>query len=451
MADGSVAEAQNDGGGRGELAFAIVVCALAMFLPVLIIQHGYDAFTSEHGVALEGAAGATLALAVVLRTVSRTVLRTIVRTSARAGLKAGVKGAMQGALRVATRNLFASIFKSAFGGALAGTREKPTEPADVRKANLRSLMFASVLLYASWVIVIGFGQPFGALMTAEQTIAAEKAEAERVQEALDGRPRPEHQAFAVREKIVAQNSAIREKQRQLKGERNIERQGVLRNELALLTSEATLLQSDLQELLSLSGGRYSPPPEIASEELQPTALDHAVEWLFTRAPYPGETPWKSPIIWGGAALFVLPLWFIYFAQAGAARREGVLLRHETGPDGGLIQLYFAGAFSYMPLSSDVIVEGDMAQKGRVSLVGLLAPTGVSIALWLVWKLGGGTLTPLLFASDAFLIYPMVQCFPLAPLDGVHVWRWKKGLWVAVFVFVMGAFLFMGSEGLKNVI
>ncbi len=450
MADGSVAEAQN-GGGRGELVFALVVCALAMFLPVLIIQQGYDAFTSEHGATLEGAAGATLALAVVLRTVSRTVLRTIVRTSARAGLKAGVKGAMQGALRVATRNLFASIFKSAFGGALSRGKEKPTEPAAVRKANMRSLMFASVLLYASWVIVIGFGQPFATLMTAQQTVAAEQAEAARVASVLADRPRPEHEAYGVQQKILEQNVLIRAKQHQLKGERSIERQGVLRNDLALMTSEVTLLQSDLQELLSRSGGRIARPIEAQAEEIDPTAFDNAIEWLFTRAPYPGETPWKSPIIWAGAALFVLPLWFIYFAQAGAARREGVLIRHETGPDGGLIQLYFAGAFSYMPLSSDVIVEGDMAQKGRVSLVGLLAPTAVSIGLWLVWKLGGGTLTPLLFASDAFLIYPMVQCFPLAPLDGVHVWRWKKGVWVAVFFFVMGAFLFMGSEGLKNVI
>ena len=91
----------------------------------------------------------------------------------------------------------------------------------------------------------------------------------------------------------------------------------------------------------------------------------------------------------------------------------------------------------------------MEQKGRVSLVGLIAPTLVSIALWATWKATG--LTWVLLASDAFLIYPMIQSFPLAPLDGVHVWRWKKRVWCAVFVFVMGAFLFMGSEGLKNVI
>ena len=35
-----------------------------------------------------------------------------------------------------------------------------------------------------------------------------------------------------------------------------------------------------------------------------------------------------------------------------AKREGKQLILETGPIGGVIQLYFAGAFLFMPLTSD---------------------------------------------------------------------------------------------------
>ena len=127
------------------------------------------------------------------------------------------------------------------------------------------------------------------------------------------------------------------------------------------------------------------------------------------------------------------------------------MRHETGVDGGFIQLYFAGAFSFMPLTSDVITEGTQEDKGHVSVVGLVVPTLFSLLLWAVWKATGGVHMPILLAADAFLIYPMVQTFPLNPLDGVQVWRWSRWRWFVVFGFVMSAFMFVGSEGLKNVI
>ena len=138
-------------------------------------------------------------------------------------------------------------------------------------------------------------------------------------------------------------------------------------------------------------------------------------------------------------------------DAEAGQPSPLCGRHETGVDGGLIQLYFAGAFSFMPLTSDVIVEGEAADKGWVSTVGLLAPVAVSVALWAAWRAGGAVNPWILLAADAFLIYPMVQTFPLSPLDGVHVWRWGRARWCAVFAVVMTAFILVGSEGLKNVI
>lgn len=443
-----------EGGGTGEIVFAIVVCALAMFLPIVLIEHGYEQFTREHGITREGAAGATVALAVVLRTVSRTVLRTIMRTSARTGLRAGVKSVMGGVLRVATRNLFASYVKTAVGDSVSSGHTENADAPTRRHANLRSLLLGSVLLYASWVIVIGFGQPFGSLMTAEQATVAQEAEAKALAEALDeartDRAHPEFLAWELDQRRDTVRDAVRAKRKELKGSRELDEQTRLANELSDLNAELIVVQTELSDALILSGDHMA-QPNAEEKSRERKAAAELERWLFTRAAYPGPTPWGSPLIWGGAILFVLPLWLIFFTQSGVARRLGVPLRHETGVDGGLIQLYFAGALSFMPLSSDVEVDGTTAERGRVSLAGLVVPTVISIALWLFWKLTGGTTQMVLLASDAFLIYPMVQCFPLDPLDGSRLYRWHRGIWLAVFVVVLSAFIFMGSEGLKNVI
>jgi hypothetical protein len=435
-----------EGGGALETVIAVAICALALIGPLIYIQYRYDVFTSEHGMAREGAAGAGLAMAVVFRTVSRTVLRTIVRTSARAGMRASMKGAMQSGMRVATRGLFASMFKSV-ADRRGSPKPKPTDPAGIRRANFKSLAFASVLLYASWVIVIGLGQPFEKLMTAEQAEAAqllEKTEAKK----LADRPRPQHQAWDLDVAVKAKQSELRETRKAYKGARDPAEQGRLQAILIIENTELDDLQIQFQDALTKAGGKKSQkqPPPVQGE---PTVFDDAVAWLFTRAPYPGHVPWSSPIIWGGAVVFTLPLWFIFFCQSGMARARKLVLRHETGIDGGAIQLYFAGAFSFMPLTSDVVVEGDDRERGIVALVGLLAPTLLAMALWFAAKTTGSL--PLLLASDAFLIYPMVQTFPLDPLDGMRVWRWSKLVWTGVFILVMSVFMFAGSEGLKSVI
>jgi len=435
-----------EGGGTGEMIFAVVVCMLAMFLPVLLIERGYENFVSVHGMVREGAAGATLALAVVLRM----VMRNIIRTSARAGLRAGVKSAMGGVLRIATRNLFASFFKTAMGERFSSGHRENEDAATLRRNNMRSLLMASALLYVSWVIVIGFGQPFSDLMTAQQAVVAEKVESEALTKARANSKQPGIIAWELDMRRNALREAVIAKRKELKGARDLTEQTRIADELSELNADLTIAQTELADALMKSGGRLTHPEDLEKNKERKEAAK-LQRWLFTRSPYTGHVPWSSPVIWGAAALFVLPLWFIYFTQARVARRLGVPLRHETGIDGGLIQLYFAGAFSFMPLSSDVVIKGTTAERGRVSLAGVLTPMAVSIALWLVWKLTGGTLRPLLLASDAFLLYPMVQCFPLDPLDGSRLYRWHRGIWLAVFVFVMGTFVFMGSEGLKNVI
>jgi len=438
-AEPSGTETEEEGGGWLEIAIAVLISAFFLLAPLIYFDYRYELFISESGAIREGAAGATLALAVIFRTVSRTVLRTIIRTSARAGMKASMKGALQAGMRV----LFASMFKGAFG-----KRKERVDPSQVRAANLKSLAFASVLLYASWVIVVGLGQPFEGLKTAEEAEAAEVAEAEERRKLLEKRRGPAIEAFKAQVEVDRLADEIRTKMKELKMERSAEGQRHIETELIILAHDEDDAKDALAAALDKSNGSVL-DPEVLRKEPPPTPADKVFERFFARAPYPGATAWGSMVIWLGGLVIVLPLWFIYFVQSGVAKSLGSLLRHETGVDGGVIQLYFAGAFSFMPLTSDVIVEGDDKTKGKVALAGLLAPSFAAMALWAGWKVTG--MIELLFAADAFLIYPMVQTFPLDPLDGVRVWRWNKFIWFLVFLFIMTGFMLAGSEGLKNVI
>ena len=104
----------------------------------------------------------------------------------------------------------------------------------------------------------------------------------------------------------------------------------------------------------------------------------------------------------------------------------------------------------MPLTSDVEVpKANTAQRARVAIVGLLVPTVIAVGFWYAFKVT--KIPELLFVADAFLIYPMVQCFPLHPLEGIFIWRWKKIYWVELFLIIMSMFMLAASEGLQNVI
>ncbi len=440
--DPSMGSLDDRGGGAMETVIAVIICAIAMLGPVLYIQYRYDAFVAESGEIREGAAGATLVLAVILRTVSRTLLRTVVRASARAGLKASIKSALKTALRLGSRLLLSSIFKSFFDEEEAG---RPTDPVAIQRANLKSLAIGSGLVVASWVIVLGLGQPFAELLTeaeAAEVAVQQQADLEARLAELEARVPPEVEAWQKGQVLAEKRAELFEARQALAaadGKTERATRTALVDALAIDLADAN---ADFATALARAKGRVMPPKEIAAPEPEGDPL-------VVRAPYPGPTSWGAPVLWLGGLLAAMPMWFIYFAQSASAKREGVTLYHETGLDGGLIQLYFAGAFSFMPLTSDVVIEGDAAQQGRVAVAGLLAPLGAALVLYGAWKVTG--LSALLLASDLFLIYPLVQCFPLSPLDGQRLWRWHRGIWFAVFVAVLGVFIFIGSEGLKSVI
>ena len=422
-----------------ERAIAFVLCLVVLVLPMVYIQDGYDAFTSEHGEAREGAAGAGLALAVVFRTVSRTVLRTIVRTSARAGVRASLKGAVKNAARTAIRSQTSGILKK-------GLEEK----SEKKISNIKSLLFGSGLLYASWIIVIGLGQPYQGLLNKEDSIAKELQDQQEEEKLRLSIAEPAIEAWRKQKIFNDEQQKLKDLREEKKLQRDATKQEQIEAQIELQKLEVTKANFELTQALQASKDRVMDPNENQEQEKhEPSVIEGAIQYLMTYAPYPGKVTWDSPIIWLGGIVMFLPLWFIFFFQNLAAKKLGAVLSHETEWIGGSIQLYFAAAFSFMPLTSDVMIDTTVEKRGWIALAGLIPATLVAGVLWFVWKQTGNEM--ILFVADAFLLFPMVQIFPLEPLEGIHLWRWKKLGWLLAFFIIMGMFLFAGSEALKNVI
>ena len=648
-----------------ERAIAFILCLVALILPMIIIENGYDEFTAQHGEAREGAAGAGLALAVVFRTVSRTVLRTIVRTSARAGVRASLKGAMKNVARTAIRSQTSHLLKK-------GLDEKQKEN---NRSNIKSLFFGSGLLYVSWLIVIGLGQPYKDLLNKEDSMAQAKQEQEEEEALRLKMAKPAIEAWKKQKIFEKEQTKLENLRVARKSERDAVKQRKIASEIELQKLAVTQANFEFNQAYQVSKERVMDPnAHLEREEQEPTALEEFINYLMTYAPYPaepkvgtivqvelsdilleeeekkeqplkeepleekneikedkkdvpeekveekkeekeekplqekklpfdeevrerlevleatvseltkeeeivsppeeqseaskekqeekvekkeepkkeeieekkkieekktkriekllisveitdsaaieknhieiekvgqgyqikdnnttlklgwnslrnglhlqfpdkvlsaenieveganvalqsqtqkdnkltvkfnGRTSLTSPIIWGGGIVMFLPLWFMFFFQDRMAKRLGTVINHETEWIGGGIQLYFAAAFSFMPLTSDVMADTTVKKRGLIALAGLIPPTLVAAILWYIWKQTGNKMV--LFVSDAFLIFPMVQIFPLDPLEGIHLWRWKKSGWLLSFFLIMGMFLFAGSEALKNVI
>lgn len=127
----------------------------------------------------------------------------------------------------------------------------------------------------------------------------------------------------------------------------------------------------------------------------------------------------------------LLLWFF-------SLRNGTVLKVQTSMEGILLQGYFTGALSYLPLASDLSIEGDIENRAKTHLGTIFSMLCASIVLHLM---GYFFTVPLLLCwSTHMLLYCFVISFPLQPLDGNGLFRYSKRLWFLVFSFVMLCFL-----------
>ena len=139
-----------------------------------------------------------------------------------------------------------------------------------------------------------------------------------------------------------------------------------------------------------------------------------------------------------AALMAAPLLVHALVTTLAARATGVGVTFRTQLDGLLLQGYFTGAGSFLPLATDVEYRGDEAAKARTATIALLSLLAVHLVLAAVGR--GLGLYPFTFAGAAVLMYCFVFSFPLAPLEGHHLWQRSKLLWLAVWLPTLVAFL-----------
>ena len=133
----------------------------------------------------------------------------------------------------------------------------------------------------------------------------------------------------------------------------------------------------------------------------------------------------------------------------AARYCAVEVRFRTGLEALLLQAYFTGSGSFLPLSTDSVVQGSPAACARLALVslgGLLAMhLGCSGAAYYFNSY------PLQYLAGMFLLYCFVFSFPIAPLDGYSVWAYSRWLWLAVSIPILAAFIFTMPASLHAIL
>lgn len=133
----------------------------------------------------------------------------------------------------------------------------------------------------------------------------------------------------------------------------------------------------------------------------------------------------------------------------AAPYCGAQVRFRTGWEALLLQAYFTGSGSYLPLSTDSEISGPQPARMRLALVGL----GSLLALH--WGFAAAALYfdsyPLQYVAGMFLLYCFVFSFPISPLDGYYLWTSSRWLWLAVWIPILASFILIMPETLHVIL
>jgi hypothetical protein len=143
------------------------------------------------------------------------------------------------------------------------------------------------------------------------------------------------------------------------------------------------------------------------------------------------SPVISSILAGTAVMFHFGYLF------AIAQYLNVKVTMQTPGDGIFLQAYFTGAGSYLPLTSDMKLEGEPDDCGNCSSWTLSALLGTALFMDLIGMLLSSPLLTLWGAQ--LLLYTFVISFPLPPLEGYAVWKYSKSTWIALFVIVFLSF------------
>ncbi len=148
-------------------------------------------------------------------------------------------------------------------------------------------------------------------------------------------------------------------------------------------------------------------------------------------------------------LSALPL-LVYAALIKVAGRVyGAETRFATEADGLLLQGYFTGGGSFLPMLTDMVIYGTTKQRGRVAFAALSSLLLCHFLLLTVAKLTGSGAAE--FASSMFLLYTFIYSFPIHPLEGRAIWGESRLRWFLLFIPTLMAFLLAFPAALLEVV
>lgn len=138
------------------------------------------------------------------------------------------------------------------------------------------------------------------------------------------------------------------------------------------------------------------------------------------------------------ALVAVPLLVYAGVHFLLARRFAVQITYRTALEGLMLQGYFTGSGSFLPMTTDVEYDGTPRSKAMLATCALLAL--LSAHLLCVWVATNAGSAHAEFLGASFLVYAFIYVFPINPLEGTFLWRWHKLLWLAVAAPILASFL-----------
>lgn len=140
----------------------------------------------------------------------------------------------------------------------------------------------------------------------------------------------------------------------------------------------------------------------------------------------------------------VPLLAYAFLHWFLGKKFDVRTIYRTEIDGLILQGYFTGAGSFLPMTTDIEYYGEKKANCKLAVGSLMGMFFFFVLFYLAGKVW--SVPQLNFLSSMFLIYCFVYCFPIEPLEGYIVWSQNKLLWLGVTMPILLAFMyFMDSE------
>ena len=128
----------------------------------------------------------------------------------------------------------------------------------------------------------------------------------------------------------------------------------------------------------------------------------------------------------------------YGIMAWAGIKYDVKTSLRTSLDGIILQAYFTGALSFLPLASDVELKGSTENMANCSTMALLVLLGLSLVLDSLGVFFGMVILEIWAAQ--LLLYSFVISFPLKPLEGSDIFAHSRLRWLGVFALILVTFL-----------